>query len=153
MQQQLETVIFSTQNTCNMGVKLHKVVWSLQFWHLLKTLLYILHLKKRNRPHTWMHTHMILKYSNVQNSYPVPPDVSHFSQRPHCVCQSFSHVRLLVTPWTLACKASLAIGLFRQEYWSGQPVPFPGDLPNIGIKPRSPTLQQILCHCIRQNEK
>ena len=27
------------------------------------------------------------------------------------------------------------------EYWSGQLSPFPGDLPNPGIKPRSPTLQ------------
>ena len=29
----------------------------------------------------------------------------------------------------------------RPEYWSGQPFPSPGDLPNPGIKPRSPTLQ------------
>ena len=29
----------------------------------------------------------------------------------------------------------------RQEYWSGLPCPPPGDLPNPGIKPRSPTLQ------------
>ena len=29
----------------------------------------------------------------------------------------------------------------RQEYWSGQPFPSPGDLPHPGIKPRSPTLQ------------
>ena len=29
----------------------------------------------------------------------------------------------------------------RQEYWSGLPFPFPGDLPNPEIKPRSPTLQ------------
>ena len=29
----------------------------------------------------------------------------------------------------------------RQEYWSGFPCPPPGDLPNPGIKPRSPTLQ------------
>ena len=29
----------------------------------------------------------------------------------------------------------------RQEYWSGLPCPPPGDLPNLGIKPRSPTLQ------------
>ena len=29
----------------------------------------------------------------------------------------------------------------RQEYWSGLPVPSPGDLPNPRIKPRSPTLQ------------
>ena len=29
----------------------------------------------------------------------------------------------------------------RQEYWSGLPCPPPGDLPNPGIKPRSPTWQ------------
>ena len=29
----------------------------------------------------------------------------------------------------------------RQEYWSGLPFPSPGDLPNPGIKPGSPTLQ------------
>ena len=27
------------------------------------------------------------------------------------------------------------------QYWSGQPFPSPGDLPNPGIEPRSPTLQ------------
>ena len=27
------------------------------------------------------------------------------------------------------------------EYWSGQPFPSPGNLPNPGIKPWSPTLQ------------
>ena len=29
----------------------------------------------------------------------------------------------------------------RWEYWSGLPRPSPGDLPNTGIKPRSPALQ------------
>ena len=29
----------------------------------------------------------------------------------------------------------------RPEYWSGYPFPSPGDLPNPGIEPRSPTLQ------------
>jgi len=29
----------------------------------------------------------------------------------------------------------------RLEYWSGLPFPSPGDLPNPGIKPRSPALQ------------
>ena len=29
----------------------------------------------------------------------------------------------------------------RQEYWSVSPFPSPGDLPNPGIKPRSPTLR------------
>ena len=29
----------------------------------------------------------------------------------------------------------------RPEHWSGQPFPPPVDLPNLGIEPRSPTLQ------------
>ena len=29
----------------------------------------------------------------------------------------------------------------RQEYWSGLPFPSPGDLPNSGIEPGSPTFQ------------
>ena len=35
----------------------------------------------------------------------------------------------------------LSVELSRQEYWSGLPSPLPGDLPDLGIKPRSPTLQ------------
>ena len=29
----------------------------------------------------------------------------------------------------------------RHEYWSGLPIPFPGDLPSPGIEPRFPALQ------------
>ena len=35
----------------------------------------------------------------------------------------------------------MAMEFSRQEYWSGEPFPSPGDLPNPGIKPRSPALQ------------
>ena len=35
----------------------------------------------------------------------------------------------------------LSMGFPRQEYWSELPCPPPGDLPNSGIKPRSPALQ------------
>ena len=45
-------------------------------------------------------------------------------------------VQLFVTRWTIQ-----STGFSRPEYWSGQPFPSPGDLPNPGIKPRSPTLQ------------
>ena len=45
------------------------------------------------------------------------------------------------TPWTIARQAPLSMGVSRQEYWSGLPFPSPGDLPDPGIKPRSPTLQ------------
>ena len=32
-------------------------------------------------------------------------------------------------------------GIFRQGYWSGLPFPSPGDLPDPGIEPGSPTLE------------
>ena len=41
------------------------------------------------------------------------------------------------TPWSVACQATLSIGFSRQEYWSGLPLPPPGDLPDPGIKPVS----------------
>ena len=41
----------------------------------------------------------------------------------------------------IACQASLSMGFSRQEYWSGLPFPSPGDLPDPGIKLRSPALQ------------
>ena len=46
-----------------------------------------------------------------------------------------------MTPWTVACQAPLSMGVSRQEYWRGLPCPPPGNLPNPGIEPRSPTLQ------------
>ena len=55
--------------------------------------------------------------------------------------KSLSRVRLLVTPWTVAHQAPLFVGFSRHKYWSGLPFPSPEDLPNLGIKPRSPTLQ------------
>ena len=33
------------------------------------------------------------------------------------------------------------MGFSRQEYWSGLPFPSPGDLPDPGIEPMSPTLE------------
>ena len=45
------------------------------------------------------------------------------------------------TPWTIVHQASLSIEFSRQEYWSGLPFPSSGDLPNPGIKYRSPELQ------------
>ena len=38
-------------------------------------------------------------------------------------------------------QAAPSMGFSRQEYWSGFPCPTPGDFPNTGIEPRSPTLQ------------
>ena len=47
----------------------------------------------------------------------------------------------LVTRRTIACQDPLSMGFSRQEYWGGLPFPSPKDLPDPGIKPRSPALQ------------
>ena len=52
-----------------------------------------------------------------------------------------SRVWLFATPWTVTYQAPLSMGFSRQESWSGLPFPSPGDLPDPGIEPRSPTLQ------------
>ena len=49
----------------------------------------------------------------------------------------FSHARLFVTPWTVACHVSLSVGFSRQEYWSMLPCPPAGDLPDPGVEPVS----------------
>ena len=43
---------------------------------------------------------------------------------------------LFAFPWTIQ-----SMEFSRPEYWSGEPFPSPGDLPNPEIKPRSPALQ------------
>ena len=45
-----------------------------------------------------------------------------------------------MTPWTVACQASLSMEFSRQEYWSALLFPSLGDLPNPGSN-LSPTLQ------------
>ena len=55
--------------------------------------------------------------------------------------QSFSLIHLFTTLWAIFCPALLSMGFLRQEYWRELPFPSPGDLPNPGIQPRSPTLQ------------
>ena len=55
--------------------------------------------------------------------------------------KSLSRVQLFATPWTVAYQAPPSMGFSRQECWSGLPFPSPGDLPDPGIEPGSPTLQ------------
>ena len=52
-----------------------------------------------------------------------------------------SRVRLFVTLWTVAYRAPLYMGFSRQGYWSGLPFPFPGELPDPEIEPRSSALK------------
>ena len=44
-------------------------------------------------------------------------------------------------PLTVAYQALPSTEFSRLEYWSGLPFPSPGNLPDLGIEPRSPALQ------------
>ena len=67
-------------------------------------------------------------------------DDSSFLYTVHLFVCVLSHQScLFVTPWTVA-HHGLSMRLSRQEYWSGLPFAFPGDLPNPEIKPTSPAL-------------
>ena len=57
----------------------------------------------------------------------------------HLKWKLLSHVQLSETLWTR--QVPLSMGFSRQEYWSRLPFPSPGDIPNPGTKPTSPTLQ------------
>ena len=63
---------------------------------------------------------------------------------PQCRCVPAKSLQscLFATLWTVACQPPLSIGFSRQEYWSGLPCPPLGDLPDPGIKPRFPALQE-----------
>ena len=67
--------------------------------------------------------------------------LSDYTNKKRKKVKSFSRVRLFATPWTVAYQVLPSIGFSRQKYWSQLPFPSPGDLPNPGIKPRSPALQ------------
>ena len=58
-----------------------------------------------------------------------------------CAVPSLSVVSDSVTPGIVVHQAPLSTGFPRQECWNGLLFPTPGDLPNLGIKPRSPALQ------------
>ena len=66
--------------------------------------------------------------------------------RPLCSLKKGKRSRSVVsdsaTPWTVAHQAPPSMEFSRQEYWSGLPFPSLGDLPNPGIKPGPPTLQE-----------
>ena len=45
-------------------------------------------------------------------------------------------------PSTVTCQVSLSMGFPREEYWSGLPFPFAGDLPIPGIEPVFPAWKE-----------
>ena len=64
---------------------------------------------------------------------------SHYWSNRMCACKVFSVVCLFAILWTIAHQAPMSMGFSRQEYWSGLLCPLPGNLPDPGIEPGSPT--------------
>ena len=58
-----------------------------------------------------------------------------------CCVQLFSCVQLFATSWTVARQAPLSMEILQARILEWVTCPPPGDLPNLGIEPRSPTLQ------------
>ena len=64
------------------------------------------------------------------------------------VVQLLSHVPLFVTPLTVARQTPLSMEFSRQEYWSGLPLPTPGNLPDLEMKPESLCLLHWQANCL-----
>ena len=84
----------------------------------------------------YLYTH--LHSSNVHNSQKMEEtqvSINRFCSLVAWLCPT------LCDPMDCTHQAPLSMEFSRQEYWSGLPCPPAGDLPNPGIKPRSPALQ------------
>ena len=65
------------------------------------------------------------------------------------VCM-LSHVRLFVTPWTVACQAALSLEIPRQEYWSRLPILLQGIFLTQGLNSGLQHCKHILYHLNHQ---
>ena len=57
------------------------------------------------------------------------------------MCMQVLVTQFCPTLWTVARQTPLSLEFSRQEYWTGQPSPSPGDLPNPGLEPGPPIVQ------------
>ena len=64
-----------------------------------------------------------------------------FFLRKRVSCSIVSDLWDSLRPHGLTHQALLSMGFPRQDYWSGLPFSSPGDLPDLGIEPKSPALQ------------
>ena len=63
------------------------------------------------------------------------------NSRVTCVSHSVMSDTLRLQAPKVPFQTPLSMGFLGQEYWSGLPFPSQGNLPDPGIKPRSPALQ------------
>ena len=90
-------------------------------------------------------SHGYITKQRTINTVVSPPwsyTLSHLLIRFFCLLLVFSYVVLnsFATLLAVACQAPLSVGLSRREYWSGLPLPPPGDLPHPGTELVTPVL-------------
>ena len=76
--------------------------------------------------------HVYKEYKNMQEYY--IPTLGHLRMTGTCMHACSVMSNSFATPWTVAHQAPLSMEFFRHEYWSGLPLPPPGDLPTTGIE-------------------
>ena len=93
--------------------------------------------------YTWLYSHWSFTEKELLNETRV------WNGSLHCV--SCWVVSDSVTPWTVARQAPMSMGFPRQEYGSGLPFPFPGDIfLTMGSNPGLPHCRQFLYHLSHQ---
>ena len=120
------------------------------FFNIHKSINVIQHINKlKNKSHMIISINAEKAFDKIQHPFMIksPPKSRNRRNIPQhnksYIWQSESESEVVsdsATPWTVAHQAPPSMGFSRQEYWSGVPFPSPGDLPDPGIKPRSPAL-------------
>ena len=87
-------------------------------------------------------------FNKIENYKITRKEASKVSSAVPCCAQLLSRSNSLRSHQLWSARLLCPQEFSRQEYWSGLPCPPPGDLPNPGIKPRSP--RWILYHLSRQ---
>ena len=129
-----------TGGRCDWGKKESRRAWKIEAWNynsggLQKAKLFLLHQNLWTEIHTSANTGM---------SWVL--DICMWSAQPSVesivayVCSVTQLCLTIVSPGTVTCQAPLSMGFPRQEYWSGLPFPFPGNLLDPRIEPPSPAL-------------
>ena len=77
---------------------------------------------------TYVCVHSFSRFFSHTGNYIVLSRVNHIV----VVQLSLNHVRLVVTPWTIAHQSPLSMGFSRQENWSGLPFSLQGIFPTRG---------------------
>ena len=121
-------------------------------WEISQVISHVLHTKPHPnlleillRNSFWLSKSEVGMSFCTSNKLPVMAEMLayrlHYERKEWSQSVSHSVVSNSATPWAAALRAPLSKGFSRQECWSGLPCPPPGDLPNLGIEPKSSALQ------------